>query len=247
MPADNVQGFRPDTILLLRELHGGMWRLPGGNFISDLRGTTLLAISTSAHRTSIMPGMPCSRTTSAMDEFMTLCKLIDVEPYITVNAGFGDAHSAAEEVEYINGSAKTHMGALRAQNRHPEPYHVKFWNIGNEPYGSWQLGHTYLKYYVLKHNEFAKAMRTLDPSITLLASGAMPDEMTVEGQARALHLDPQANSARKPIGRAAFLRTAGATATASLSTGTHGWASASIMNIRRAFPRMRLTRRATCP
>ena len=35
MPADNVQGFRPDTIALLRQLHVGMWRLPGGNFISD--------------------------------------------------------------------------------------------------------------------------------------------------------------------------------------------------------------------
>ena len=32
MPADNVQGFRPDTIALLRDLHAGMWRLPGGNF-----------------------------------------------------------------------------------------------------------------------------------------------------------------------------------------------------------------------
>src|SRR5579883_46969 len=84
------------------------------------------------------------------------------------------------------------MGALRTRNGHPEPYHVKFWDIGNEPYGAWQLGHTDLKYYVLKHNEFAKAMRKVDPSITLLASGAMPDEMTVEGQARAMHLaDPQ--------------------------------------------------------
>ena len=46
-----------------------------------------------------------------MDEFMTLCKLIGVEPYISVNAGFGDAHSAAEEVEYINGSANTRLGA----------------------------------------------------------------------------------------------------------------------------------------
>ena len=35
MPADNVQGFRPDTIALLRQLHSGMWRLPGGNFLSD--------------------------------------------------------------------------------------------------------------------------------------------------------------------------------------------------------------------
>ena len=35
MPADNVQGFRPDTIALLRQLHSGIWRLPGGNFLSD--------------------------------------------------------------------------------------------------------------------------------------------------------------------------------------------------------------------
>ena len=92
-----------------------------------------------------------------MDEFMTLCKLIGVEPYITVNAGFGDAHSAAEEVEYMNGAVNTRLGAMRARNGHPEPYQIKFWDIGNEPYGTWQLGRTDLKYYVLKHNEFAQS------------------------------------------------------------------------------------------
>jgi alpha-L-arabinofuranosidase len=76
---------------------------------------------------------------------MTLCKLIEVEPYITVSAGFGDAHSAAEEVEYMNGSVSTRLGAMRARNGHPQPYHVTLWNIGNEPYGSWQLGRTDLK------------------------------------------------------------------------------------------------------
>ncbi len=35
MPADNVDGFRPDTTALLRQLRSGMWRLPGGNFLSD--------------------------------------------------------------------------------------------------------------------------------------------------------------------------------------------------------------------
>ena len=61
-----------------------------------------------------------------------------------------------------------------ATNGHPEPYHVKYWDIGNEPYGAWQLGRTDLKYYVLKHNEFAKAMRKADPSITLLARATCP-------------------------------------------------------------------------
>jgi alpha-N-arabinofuranosidase len=39
-------------------------------------------------------------------------------------------------------------------------------------YGQWQLGHMYVDHYVLKHNLFAKAMRKVDPSIVLVASGA---------------------------------------------------------------------------
>lgn len=194
MPADNVRGFRPDTIALLRDLHAGMWRLPGGNFLSDFNWYDSIGDIDKRPPDFDYAWNAMQTNDVGMDEFMTLCKLIGVDPYITVNAGFGDAQSAAEEVEYINGSAETRMGSLRAKNGHPEPYHVKFWNIGNEPYGSWQLGHTDLKYYVLKHNEFAKAMRKVDPSITLLASGAMPDEMTVEGQPRLMHLaDPQAH------------------------------------------------------
>ena len=192
MPADNVQGFRPDTIALLRDLHAGMWRLPGGNFISDWNWYN--SIGEIDKRPPVFDDAWHAMQTNdlGMDELMTMCKLIGVDPYITVNAGFGDSHSAAEEVEYMNGPVNTHMGALRAKNGHPEPYRVKFWNIGNEPYGSWQHGHTDLKYFVLKNNEFAKAMRAVDPSITLLASGSMPDEMTVEGQPRTVGIkDPQ--------------------------------------------------------
>jgi alpha-N-arabinofuranosidase len=192
MPADNIEGFRPDTIALLRELHAGMWRLPGGNFISDWDWHDSVGDVDKRPPMFDHAWNAVQSNDLGMDELMTLCKLIGVDPYITVNAGFGDSHSAAEEVEYLNGSVNTRMGALRAKNGHPEPYHVKYWNIGNEPYGSWQLGHTDLKYYVLKHNEFAKAMRAVDPSITLLASGAMPDEMTVEGQPRTMGIkDPQ--------------------------------------------------------
>jgi len=189
MPADNLEGFRPDTIALLRQLHSGFWRLPGGNFLSDWswydsvgdidRRPPMFDYAWNAMQTNDV----------GMDEFMTLCKLIGTEPYITVNAGFGDAHSAAEEVEYINGSASTRLGAVRARNGHPEPYHVKYWNIGNEPYGAWQLGRTDLKYYVLKHNEFAKAMLKADPTIILLASGNMPQAMDLTGEMRAKDVD----------------------------------------------------------
>ena len=138
MPADNVQGFRPDTIALLRQLHSGMWRLPGGNFISDWNWYDSIGDIDKRPPMFDYAWNAMQTNDVGMDEFMTLCKLIGVEPYITVNAGFGDSHSAAEEVEYMNGSVDTRLGAMRAQNGHPEPYHVKFWNIGNEPYGYWQ-------------------------------------------------------------------------------------------------------------
>jgi alpha-L-arabinofuranosidase len=188
MPADNVEGFRPDTIGWLRQLHSGFWRLPGGNFVSDFNWYDSVGDRDKRPPVFDYAWNAVQSNDVGMDEFMTLCKLIGVEPYVTVNAGFGDAHSAEEEVEYMNGSVKTRLGAMRARNGHPEPYHVKFWNVGNEPYGTWELGRTDLKYYVLKHNEFARAMRKADPSITILASGSMPEEETIEGVASDLHL-----------------------------------------------------------
>jgi alpha-L-arabinofuranosidase len=188
MPADNLDGFRPEVIALLKQLHSGFWRLPGGNFISDFNWYHSVGPRDQRPPDFDYAWNAMQTNDVGMDEFMTFCRLIGTEPYITVNAGFGDAHSAAEEVEYINGASTTPMGAMRARNGHPEPYHVKFWNIGNEPYGQWQLGRTDLKYYLLKHNEFAKAMRAADSSITLLASGSMPEEAIIEGVAADWHI-----------------------------------------------------------
>lgn len=184
MPADNVEGFRPDTIALLKQINMGFWRY-GGNYTSGL-----IWYHTIGDRDKRPPDFDYAWNAMqsndlGLDEFMTLCRLIGVEAYISVNAGFGDSHSAAEEVEYMNGSTATHMGAERAKNGHPQPYHVKFWNIGNEPWGSWQLGRTDTKYFMLKHNEFAKAMRAVDPTIVLIASGRMLQDDALRGDVRA--------------------------------------------------------------
>ena len=109
-----------------------------------------------------------------------------MESYICVNTGFGDAHSAAQEVEYVNGSASTPMGKLRAANGHPEPYKAVWWNVGNEMFGPWQLGFMALDQYVVKHNMVVEAMRRVDPGIKIVASGATTVEAS---QSRAAHHD----------------------------------------------------------
>lgn len=177
MPADNVDGWRADTTAILRKLHSGIWRLPGGNFVSNWDWHSALG---PRDRRAPMFDHAWSALQSndlGLDEYLELTRILDVEPYVTVNAGLGDANSAAEEVEYLNGSPASEWGAKRAANGHPTAYAVKFWNIGNEPYGWWQIGKTTLEYFMLKHNEFAVAMRAKDPSITLIGSGAMPDQL----------------------------------------------------------------------
>ncbi|MGO9109210.1 MAG: hypothetical protein ACLP9L_08260 [Thermoguttaceae bacterium] len=186
MPADSVQGWKREVVAVLKSLHSGVYRWPGGNFVSahDWRD----AIGDPDKRPPIFDAVwnALQPNDVGTDEFMALCRLVDVEPYITVNSGMGDARSAAEYVEYANGPATTTWGAKRAANGHPDPYHVKFWNIGNEMWGSYQYGYMPLAQYEYKHNLFAKVMRKVDPSIVLIASGAMPDTMT--GSKEALKL-----------------------------------------------------------
>ena len=187
MPANNIEGFRVDVVAALKQLRSGVYRFPGGNFVSahewrdavgeiDKRPPTYDPV-----RRIVQPN------DVGTDEFLTLCRLLGVDPYITVNAGFGDAWSARELVEYTNGAATTPMGKWRAANGHPKPYGVKLWGIGNEPWGDYQMGAISLPQFELKHNLFAKAMRKVDPSITLIAGGAMPDVMEGADQARRIN------------------------------------------------------------
>jgi alpha-N-arabinofuranosidase len=177
MPADNINGWRADTTAIARTLHSGMWRLPGGNFLSDWDWHGAIGPRDKRAPMFDRAWSAMQPNDLGMDEYMELARIIGVEPYVTVNAGLGDANSAAEEVEYLNGPATSEWGAKRAANGHPAPYGVKFWNIGNEPYGWWQIGKTTLDYFMIKHTEFAAAMRAVDPSITLIGSGAMPDQL----------------------------------------------------------------------
>jgi len=171
MPVDNIKGMRADTLKLLKELNAPIYRWPGGNFVSgyDWRDGLGDRDKRPPRKNPAWTGV--EHNDFGLDEFVAFCREVGAEPQIVVNSGFGDDHSAAEEVEYANGPTDTPMGRWRALNGHPEPYNVKWWGIGNEMYGKWQLGHMKLEHYTQKHNLFAKAMRKVDPSIKLAAVG----------------------------------------------------------------------------
>ena len=173
MPADNIEGFRADVVALLRELNAPVYRWPGGNFVSGYNWKDGIGDRDRRPTRKNPAWQGIEPNDVGIHEFMALCRLIGAEPYIAVNSGLGNVTAAAEQVEYVNGAASTPMGALRAKNGRPQPFACKWWSIGNEMYGNWQLGHMPLADYVRKHEEFAAAMRAKDPAIQLVAVGSV--------------------------------------------------------------------------
>ena len=78
---------------------------------------------------------------------------------------------------------------MRKQNGNVKPFEVKYWCVGNEMFGTWQLGYMQLHHYTEKHNRTARAMWEVDDSLTLIGVGAI-------GGINADH-DPQAAKANR--------------------------------------------------
>jgi alpha-N-arabinofuranosidase len=174
MPSDAVGGWRADAVAALRELKPGIIRFGGsaldapgyGGF--DWRGT----IGDPDHRTPFRAWGGLQPTGAGLEEIVQLCRLADAEPLICVRTTGQTPADAADEVQYFNGGADTAMGAQRARNGHPEPYHIKFWQIGNERSGP---------EYETQLRPFADAMRKADPKIRLLSSYPKPGVLKAAG------------------------------------------------------------------
>ena len=105
------------------------------------------------------------------EEFLAMCEYIGAIPYLAVNTGSGTAEAAADYVDYCNGSADTEYGAKRVENGRAQPYGVKYWCVGNEMQGDWQIGHMPVDKYVSVHNAFVDAMRSADDMIVVTGCG----------------------------------------------------------------------------
>src|ERR1700733_1998051 len=112
-----------------------------------------------------------------INEYLTLCNAIGAIPLITVSDYVLPAdqmpENAAELVEYLNSPADAgHPWAMkRSAWGHPEPYHVRWFELGNESiHGNHRLlPHRQFspEQYASYANATAAAMRKVDPSIKI--------------------------------------------------------------------------------
>ncbi len=174
MPGDAPGGVRADVLAKAKALHPAFLRWPGGNVAQDYHWRWGVG-PRDQRPTWINLSWKNEPEPSdfGTDEFISFARRIGAEPSITVNVDGPGAtpEEAAAWVEYCNGSAASAGGKLRAANGHPEPYTVKYWEIGNEIWGDWVRGHSDATTYGRNFNRYVAAMRAVDPTILVIAVG----------------------------------------------------------------------------
>lgn len=171
-PLADENGYREDVITALRELKPTIVRYPGGNFVSNYNW-----LDGVGPRSERPPRMELAWGTIesnkfGTNEFIEYAKTIGTEPYIAVNLGTGTIEEARRWVEYCNVKEGPYFAELRKTHGYSEPYHVKYWGLGNEMDGTWQMGHMSAEAYADKAREAAKLMVRTSPGIKLIAAGS---------------------------------------------------------------------------
>ncbi|MDL2205981.1 alpha-N-arabinofuranosidase [Eubacteriales bacterium OttesenSCG-928-N13] len=167
-PLSDEQGFRTDVLDALRQIRVPVIRWPGGCFVSSYHwekgvGETRVPSFDKAWRVE-------DPNTFGTDEFIQLCRKIGCQPYICTNAGTGTEEEMSNWMEYCNLVDEGEYARRRIANGHREPYGVKYWSIGNENYGGWEIGAKSAPEWSRYVLESSKMMQHVDPTCSLSAA-----------------------------------------------------------------------------
>ena len=170
-PLADPRGFRTDVLGLLRSFRMGVLRWPGGNFVSNYHWADGIGPKDSRPRRPDLAWGAEEPNRFGTDEFLAYCAELGTEPYLCLNMGTGTLEEALAWVEYCNGAGRTAWAQRRHANGHAEPYRVRYWGLGNEMYGDWQVGAMSAEEYVRTATRWARAIKMLDPRVKLVSCG----------------------------------------------------------------------------
>jgi alpha-N-arabinofuranosidase len=167
----DARGFRQDVLDLFRELRVSVLRWPGGNFVSNYHWQDGIGPRDERPRRVELAWGAEESNRFGTDDFVEYCRELGAEPFICLNMGTGTLEEALAWVEYCNSSGRTAWAERRRANGHDEPHDVRWWALGNEMYGSWQVGALSADEYVAEATRWARAIRMLDPDAKLVSCG----------------------------------------------------------------------------
>ncbi len=169
-PLSDENGLRIDVMAALKRLRLPVIRYPGGNFASGYRWLDGVGPIEERPARIDLAWESVESNHFGTNEFVTFCRRLGSEPYLVVNCGDGDMREARDWVEYCNGTRDTALVKLRRKHGYEQPHRVKYWGIGNEVDGPWQIGYKTPQEYARAFTEFGKVMKWTDPDIRLIAS-----------------------------------------------------------------------------
>ena len=192
---DAVLGlWRPDVVDALKAMNPGVVRW-GGSTMEGYEWTDCIGPwDKRAPFTTCWGGLEPNFV--GMEEFVQLCRHVGAEPLLCIRWTGKRPEDAAAQVEYFNGGTETKFGRARADNGHPEPYRVKYWQIGNEVGGEG---------YDASVRAFATAMKAVDPGIKILSS-FLTDQTLAKGGEYLDYLCPHHYGCADLVGKDAEFR-----------------------------------------
>ncbi|KAL5361666.1 Arabinosidase C [Aspergillus floccosus] len=170
-PLSDENGFRKDVLEALGELNIPVVRYPGGNFMATYHWIDGVGPKDQRPARPELAWLGTETNQFGTDEFLKWCEVLGTEPYFCLNFGTGTLDEALAWVEYCNGTRDTYYANLRRKNGREEPYNVKYWALGNETWGPWQVEQMTKEAYAHKAYQWAKALKLLDPSLVLVLCG----------------------------------------------------------------------------
>ncbi|SEQ92710.1 alpha-N-arabinofuranosidase [Faunimonas pinastri] len=180
-PTADENGFRGDVMELTKELGATIVRYPGGNFMSGYNWEDAVGPAENRPKKLDLAWFSTETNQFGTNEFMDWCRKTEIEPMLGVNLGTRGADEAREFLEYCNHPGGSHFAEMRKSHGYDEPHDVKFWCLGNEMDGPWQICQKTAEEYGRVALETAKVMRWLDPTLTLSACGSSHRQMPTYG------------------------------------------------------------------
>lgn len=171
------QGFRQDTLDLVKELQVPIVRYPGGNFVSNYFWEDGVGPRDQRKKRMEIAWRVVETNEVGLDEFADWAKKANTEVMMAVNLGTRGITDALNLLEYCNLEKGSYYSDMRIANGHEAPHAFKMWCLGNEMDGPWQTGHKTSHEYGRLASEVGRAMKIMDPSIKLVACGSSTSSM----------------------------------------------------------------------
>jgi alpha-N-arabinofuranosidase len=180
-PTADEDGFRGDVLAYARELGVSVVRYPGGNFVSGYRWEDGTGPVAERPRRRDLAWHSIETNEVGVDEFVKWAAKAGTEVMYAVNLGTRGVQEALDVHEYVNHPSGTALSDRRIANGGEKPYGIKLWCLGNELDGPWQTGYKTAEEYGRLAAVTARALKSAEPGLELVACGSSSSSMPTFG------------------------------------------------------------------